>query len=106
MFKKTIIHLLIGLGVFIFGALVNDFGKPESGQLIMLIGVGYAIISLVRNLLSAKHIVFLEVKKVINRRERNKAQEEILQFKRLLDEGILTPAEFNKKVEELKSKIL
>ena len=46
------------------------------------------------------------MEKAIEEREKNKAQDDLLKYKKLLYEGILSQEEFAMKSEELKKKIL
>ena len=105
MFKKIIIHLLIGDATFLFGAVLHYFTKMRDlGNVLAYTGIGYAVISVIIILLKGKLLSFM--KKTIKEREKNKAQDELLKYKKLLDEGILSQDEFAKKLEELKKKIL
>lgn len=91
--------------MFLFGAVLHDYAKIRYvGNFLAYTGITYAVISAVIILLKGKPFLFIE--KMIEERERNKAQDELLKYKRLLDEGILSKEEFDKKSEELKKKIL
>jgi len=105
MLKKIIIHLLIGGSIFLFGAVLHDFaGIRDFGNFTAYAGIGYAVLSGVIISLKGKPLLFVE--KAIEEKEKNKAQDQLLKYKKLLDEGILTQDEFSVKSEELKKKIL
>ncbi len=105
MIKKIILHILIGGAIFLLGAVLHDFAEMRDlGNFIAYAGIGYAVLSAVVILFKGKPLAFLE--KTVEEREKNKAQDDLLKYKKLLDEGILSQEEFAVKLEELKKKIL
>lgn len=105
MLKKMLIHLLIGGAIFSFGAVLHDYlGIRGLGNIIAYAGISYAVISIIIILLKWKPLVFLE--RAVEEREKNKAVDDLLKYKKLLYEGILSQEEFAMKSDELKKKIL
>lgn len=104
MLKKIIINIIIGGGAFFVGALVHDVAKIRYiGEFIALSGIAYGVLNIGFVLFKQGTPLF---NKVVSEREKIKAQDNLLKYKKLLDEGILTQDEFDKKSQELKRKIL
>ncbi len=105
MIKKIIIHLLIGGVIFIFGAVLHDLAEIIAlGNFIAYSGISYAVLSAGIILFKGKPMEFIE--KSAKEREKNKAQDDLLKYKKLLNEGIISQEEFAIKLEELKKQIL
>ena len=102
--NDTVKHFLIGGVIFIIGASLSDFARMTSlGDIIAGAGIVYAILSVIVLNIN-KPIAVAE--KVINEREKDKAHEDLLKYKKLLDEGVLNQEEFDVKSKQLKKKIL
>ena len=102
--KKITKHLLIVWAIFLIGAIIHDFaGIRGLGDFIAISGISYAALSLIV-LLRRKPIALAE--KAIQDRQKDKAHEELLKYKKLLDEGILNQEEFDIKSKQFKEKIL
>jgi hypothetical protein len=109
MIKKIIIHVLIGGAIVLFGAAVQTNVNRHLGDFIMPAGFSYAVLNAVVILFKGKPVVkkpLAFVEKAVEEREKNKALDDFLKYKKLLDEGILSQEEFAVKSEELKKKIL
>ena len=114
MLQKILFHALVGGAMFIVGASLHDFANIRGpGSFLAYGGMVYAgattlLILLGVNLPSP--FGSQSGSSFINRfnkdRANKKAREELLEYKKLLDEGILTQDEFNSKANELKKKIL
>jgi len=108
MLKKIIINIIISGAIILLGVVFHDFLRiRDIGQFIAGAGFIYGISSIgyvlyKQGLPHANKII----KKTINEREITKAHDDLLRYKKLLNEGILTEEEFTKKSQELKSKIL
>ncbi len=104
MLKKIIVNVVIGGAIFLVGAILHDLARVRGvGDFIAISGIAYGTLS-VGFILFKQGIPLFE--KIAGERENTKAQGDLLKYKKLLDEGILTQDEFNKKSQELKSKIL
>tara|TARA_R110001592_G_C12949364_1_gene731211 strand:+ start:476 stop:820 length:345 start_codon:yes stop_codon:yes gene_type:complete len=114
MFKKILFHALVGGAIFIIGASLHDFadirgpgsflaygGMVYAGLTTLLILIGVNLPSPIGD--SSRPSYFVKVSKNFSQK---KAREELLEYKKLLDEGVLTQAEFDAKAVELKKKIL
>ena len=121
MLRKLFTNLLIGGALFGVGAALavsadagyvcdgysriapglscEDFFKGLGAIIAFGGGLGYPIIATV---VALKPLA----EKVVRQRDQNRAQEELLKYKKLLDEGILTQDEYARKAEELKKQIL
>ena len=108
MLKKIIVNIIIGGAMFWLGTIVIDFlNIRDLGYFIVVAGIAYGILSVGFILYKqALPIANESIKKTISEREKNKALEELIKYKNLLNEGILTEDEFAKKSQELKSKLL
>jgi len=114
MFKKILFHALVGGAIFIIGASLHDFAKIRGpGEFLAYGGMVYAGVTALLILLGVNlpspignqsGPSFLS--KVSNDFAKKKAREELLEFKKLLDEGVLTQEEFDAKANELKKKFL
>lgn len=108
MLKKIIVNIIIGGAIFFLGVFLHDSLDIRAfGGFIAFAGVAYGILT-VGFILYNKFFPLANesIKKTISDREKNKAYEELLKYKKLLDEGILTEDEFVEKSQKLKSKIL
>lgn len=104
MLKKIILHAAIGGTIFGLGIFVtNELRMFNLGGAMLYGGFFYGILSVAYILYKG---ALPHVKKKINEKEIAKAQENLLKYKQLFNEGILTEAEFTEKSQELKRKIL
>lgn len=114
MFKKILFHALIGGAIFIIGASLHDFAKIRGpGEFLAYGGMVYAGVTTLLILLGVNlpspigsqsgSSFFGKVSKDFSQK---KAREELLEYKKLLDEDVLTQEEFDIKAIELKKKIL
>lgn len=114
MLKTILTHLLIGGAITAFGFILvinnHDGLLFTLGLLLWWGGIGYAVTTI-------SIILYPSVKKAVDERKTNRgravekreihqAQDDLLRYKKLLDEGILSQEEFTKKSEELKKIIL
>lgn len=100
MFKQ----ILIGLGIFLFGAILNDgFGVRPLGSVIAYAGLIYSGVVFLCFILPAIPKAFGSAK---DRRDTEKAHEGLLKLKQLLDQEIITKEEFDKKAADLRAKVL
>ncbi len=114
MFKKILFHALVGGAIFIVGASLHDFARIRGpGDFLAISGMVYAgattlLILLGVNLPSpiGNNSVSSFLGNVSKDFSQKKAREELLEYKKLLDEGVLTQEEFDAKATELKKKIL
>ena len=114
MFKKILFHVLVGGAIFIIGACLHDFADiKELGNFLAYGGMVYGGATTILILLGVNlpsPVGAQSGPSVINRissdRANKKAREDLLDYKRLLDEGIITQDEFDSKATELKKKIL
>jgi len=105
MIKKLIFHLLIGAGIFAIGGSLHDFAKmKELGNLLAYGGMIYAALAAFIIICVVNMPPFL--RKASEDIARKKAQDELLTYKKLFDEGILSKEEFDTKASELKKVIL
>tara|TARA_R110000796_G_scaffold86739_3_gene187579 strand:- start:5657 stop:5971 length:315 start_codon:yes stop_codon:yes gene_type:complete len=103
--KKIIKHLFIGGAIFVIGALLHDFANMRDiGSFLAYLGIGYAVVSFIYIAIKDRPFTFIGT--AVEKIEKNKAHDELLKYKKLFDEGILTKEEFMIKAEELKKKIL
>jgi len=87
MLKKIIINIVIGGAIFIFGALLHELTEMEDvSQFIIVSGIAYGALSF--GFILFKHGIPL-FNKMVSERENTKAQDDLLKYKKLLDEGIL-----------------
>jgi len=122
MLKKIRIHLLIGGGFIIFGFLLlmdilvlEGVKEVAVGTLLLIVGAAYIIIltlyhsgktqALLRGTASIAKSTASAVKDSTNRGNK-KTYEELLLLKKLLDEGMLSQEDFEKKSAELKGRII
>lgn len=108
MLKNLIINIVIAGSLVLSGGLWHDYSSYDSvnkkvGIIVLSIGIAYGILSII--IFIYKYGTPL-VKKAVSDKEKNNAQEDLLKYKKLFDEGILTQDEFSKKSKELKNKIL
>lgn len=104
MLKEIIVTAAIAGAISLAGALLHDLADMRDlGRFILGAGVVYGFLS-VGLILFKQGIPLLN--KAASERETTKAHNDLLKYKKLLDEGILTQDEFDKKAQELKSKIL
>lgn len=114
MFKKILFHAVVGGTIFIIGASLHDFAKIRApgnflayggmvyaGVTALLILLGVNLPSPIGNQSSPSFI-----RKISDDLAKNKARKELLEFKKLFDEGVLTKNEFDEKANELKKTIL
>lgn len=114
MFKKILFHALVGGAIFVVGASLHDFadiigpgnflaygGMVYAGVTTLLILMGVNLPSPIGN-----HSGPSFLGKLTKDISQKKAREELLEYKKLLDEGVLTHEEFDAKAAELKKKIL
>ncbi|WP_152488098.1 MULTISPECIES: hypothetical protein [unclassified Pseudomonas] len=114
MFKKILFHALVGGAIFVVGACLHDFAKIRGpGEFLAYGGMIYAGVTTLLILLgvnlpskigSNSGSSFLG--KVSKDFSQKKARQELLEYKKLLDESVLTQDEFDAKAAELKKKIL
>ncbi|QUM74778.1 SHOCT domain-containing protein [Moritella sp. 24] len=104
MLKKVINNIIIGVVIMIVGSLIyNLVGIRQLGEFVIWAGIFYGILSV--GIISLKQCIPF-FNKIILDRESAKAQDELLKYKKLLDEGILTQDEFDEKANNLKKKLL
>ncbi|MDO8863674.1 hypothetical protein Q6D67_18430 [Haliea sp. E1-2-M8] len=114
MFKKILFHALVGGAIFIVGAGLHDFADIRGlGNFLAYGGMVYAGVTTLLILLGVNLPPQIGnrsgssfIGKVGKDFSQRKAREELLEYKNLLDEGVLTQDEFNTKAAELKKKIL
>lgn len=114
MFKKILFHALVGGAIFIIGGGLHDFAKIRGpGEFLAYGGMVYAGVTTLLILLGVNlpspignqsGSSFLG--KVSKDFSQKRAREQLLEYKKLLDEGVLTQEEFDTKANELKKKIL
>lgn len=86
---KYVKYILWGLGAFLIVAGAGD-GKPAPIILgLILVGAGS----------------FAKIKSTVSDYSSSKAQDDLLKLKSLLDQGIITQEEYNKKSTKLKEKL-
>lgn len=89
------------------GALIHDSTDKESlGNTLAYIGIGYAAISFIILTVALYKKANPHIGALFHEREKSKAYEDILKWKKLLDENIITQEEYEAKTRELKGKIL
>ncbi len=104
--KRIAAHILAG-GVFAFlGALYHDFIDSDTGAFLTGVGIVYAGIHLLRLVVPLYNRIKPKLDSAADDKARSKAYEELVRLKNLLDEKIITQAEFDTRSRELKSKIL
>lgn len=121
MFKKILFHALVGGVIFIIGAVLYDFTKiKDLGDFLAYGGMVYAACSTVLILIGVnipspigtqpKSSLSIRINSLFSSfnkdRVNTKAREELLSYKKLLNEGIITEEEFNLKASKLKKLIL
>lgn len=114
MLKKILFHALVGGAIFIVGASLHDFAKIRGlGNFLAYGGMVYAGVTAILILLGVNlpspvghQSGYSFLSKASEDIRKKKAHEELLAYKKLLDEGILTKEEFDVKASELKKKIL
>lgn len=116
MLKKIISKLLTGgaiaavgysLAVWSNGSLSRHSGEMEvSGMLVGHAGLAYGVIAALMAMWPLLDVAAKKVAEANASRERSRAQDELLKYKLLLDQGILSQEEYSKKSEELKRQIL
>lgn len=116
MLIKILIHLLIGGAITASGFVLalsihyTSFGLSLLSVSLMSIGIGYAVISV--SIILVPFVIKDVDENKINRgrvaekSEIQQAQDDLIRYKKLLHEGIISQEEFTKKSEELKKKIL
>jgi len=111
MFKNIIFHAFIGGAIFIAGALIHDVGKMKDlGNFLAYGGMMYAALSFTLILFGVNLPSPFDksnfIKKFIEDRKKKKVRDELLEYKKLFDEGVLTQEEYDSKTNELKKLIL
>ena len=117
MFNKILFHALVGGAIFIVGASLHDYAEIKGlGNFLAYGGMVYAGATTVLILFGVNlpspvggqsgSSLLNKVGKVSKDRAAKKARQELLDYKKLLDEGILTQEEFDSKANELKKQIL
>lgn len=114
MFKKILFHALVGGAIFFVGASLHDFaGIIGPGSFLAYGGMVYAGVTTLLILVGVNlpspigiHSGPSFLGKVTKDISQKRAREELLEYKKLLDEGVLTQEEFDAKAAELKKKIL
>ena len=114
MLKKILFHVLVAGALFIIGACLHDFADiRELGNFLAYGGMiygGATTILILFGINLPSPVGAQSGSSVINRiirdRANKKARKDLLDYKRLLDEGIITQDEFDSKASELKKKIL
>jgi len=111
MLKKILFHALIGGVIFVLGGCLHDFANIKLlGNILAYGGAAYAAIITILilfgvNFPSHQAITSL-AGKMNDKRAAQSAREELLEYKKLLDAGILTREEFDSKASALKKLIL
>jgi hypothetical protein len=108
MFKKILFHLAIAAAIFMFANFKDQEMWANSGggnfhdgwQQLMWAGMGYGLLSTILILLG------VNLPYPFDLNASKKARAELLECKKLLDEGILTKEEFDLKSDKLKKMIL
>jgi len=112
MLKNIISKLLIGGAIAAVGYLLAAWGNGHSramevsGMLVAHAGLAYGVIAALVVMWPLLDMAAKKVAKANASRERSRAQDELLKYKLLLDQGILSQEEYSKKSEELKRQIL
>lgn len=105
MLKKIALHVLIGSVLFILGACLHDFSSLKAaGDTIAFTGLAYAGIAAILIIFNVRTPGFIS--SLINNRKRLQAHKELLIFKKLFDENIITQDEFDLQTDKLKKIIL
>lgn len=113
MFKKILFHAVIGGTVFILGACLHDFANiRDVGNFLAICGVVYAALTTILllganfNTTVDNNSVLSYFGKLTKDYSSSKARDELFEYKKLLDSGVLTQEEFDTKITKLKKKIL
>ena len=114
MFKKILFHAFIGGSIFMIGVYLHDYARIFGpGDFLAYGGMVYAGITTLLLLLGVNLSALIGgqpgsslFRKIGNNYSQKKAREELLEYKKLFDEGVLTQEEFDTKANELKKKIL
>ena len=114
MFKKILFHALIGGAIFMIGVYLHDHARIRGpGNFLAYGGMVYAGVTTLLLLLGVNLSTLKDFQtgsslfnKIGNDYSQKKAREELLEYKKLFDEGVLTQEEFDTKANELKKKIL
>ena len=114
MLNKFIFQVFIGGVIFFIGACLHDFSDMrEIGDFLAYGGIAYAAIAGVLTLLGANLPTLVEdngsssfFSKVKNRVVSKNARAELLEYKKLLDAGVINQKEFDVKASELKKLFL
>jgi hypothetical protein len=112
MLKKIAIHVFIGLVLFLIGMLCANGSDAmfELGYFLSYGGLWYAGISAVIGVCVFFGGVYKKskphVEAAVAERTKNRAYDEILRLKNLLDAKIISQEEFDVKTRELKGKML
>jgi hypothetical protein len=118
MFKQILFHALVGGAIFVVGASLHDFADIKGpGNFLAYGGMAYAGVTTLLLLLGVNlptpSALSSKLKDASSKlegankdREGKKARQELLEYKKLLDEGILTQEEFDLKASELKKKFI
>ena len=111
MFKQVIFHALIGSAIALVAVAIHDGLKLRSlGMVLLMLAMGYTGITIVLTLAGVKLPSYLNMPAFLSLtssdRRKKEARNELLEYKKLLDENILTKEEFDSKADELKKLIL
>jgi hypothetical protein len=98
--NKKLFHVLVGGALFIIGGCLHDFADiRDLGNFLAYGGMIYGGATTIL-------ILFEIIKNTIRDRANKKARKDLVDYKRLLDEGIITQSEFDSKASTLKKVIL
>lgn len=105
--RNIIAHAAIGGVIFLIGAFIHDVMNLDGlGNTFAAVGIGYGVISLCMLVVPFYKKIAPKINTAIHEKAKLKAYDDILKFKKLLDEKIITQDEFDVKARELKTKIL
>lgn len=101
MFKKIAFHMLIGGAIWVLGACLHDFAKMRDlGNLLAYGGATYSGILAILILFNVR--LPSPFSELLNNRKKAQAQKDLLLYKQLLDEEVITQSEFDSKATKLK----
>ena len=107
MVKLIVLNAAAGGAVFLVGALIHDFGDMKGlGDTLAFTGIGYAAVSLSLLVIPLYKSIRPQVHALLLQRAKSTAYDDLLRYKNLLDQKIISQEEFEAKSRELKAKLL
>lgn len=107
MIKLIVANTAAGGALFLVGALIHDFTNMNGlGDALAYTGIGYAALSGSLFAIPFYKRIRPQIQEVLQNRAKSRAYEDLLRYKNLLDQKIISQEEFEAKSRELKAKIL